>query len=135
MGSRRTSRECAMHILYAIDTCKMAKDEAEESFWQTKEYDKDVVSFAKELIDGTLCNIEEIDELLKKIAENWEIERMASVDRAILRIASYELIYTPSTPPNAIINEAIELAKNFSTDDSGKFVNGILDKIKNIKTK
>lgn len=130
MGSRRISRECAMQILYALDVCKLTKAEAEKAFWQTKSYDKDVVSFAQELIDGTTANLDEINDLLKLTAENWEIERMAAVDRAILRLASYELIYTPEIPPNVVINEAIELAKDFSTDDSGKFVNGILDKIK-----
>ncbi|MBN1384160.1 MAG: transcription antitermination factor NusB [Elusimicrobia bacterium] len=130
MGSRRTSRECAMQILYTMDVCRMPKKEAEESFWQTKTYSNDVVSFANELVDGTSGNLNEIDNILMEIAENWELNRMAGVDKAILRIASYELIYTPKTPSNAVINEAIELAKSFSTDDSGKFVNGILDKVK-----
>ncbi|PIU83384.1 MAG: transcription antitermination factor NusB [Elusimicrobia bacterium CG06_land_8_20_14_3_00_38_11] len=130
MGSRRISRECAMQILYAVDVCKLTKAEAEKSFWQTKDYEKGIVAFAQELIDGTIANLNEINELLKQTAENWDIDRMASVDRAILRLASYELLYALSTPPNAVINEAIELAKDFSTDESGKFVNGILDKIK-----
>lgn len=130
MGSRRISRECAMQILYALDVCKLTKAEAEKAFWQTKNYDKDVVSFAQELIDGTTANLDDINRMLKETAENWEIDRMAAVDRAILRLASYELIYNPGIPPNAVINEAIELAKDFSTDESGKFVNGILDKIK-----
>jgi len=130
MGSRRISRECAMQILYAVDVCKLTKAEAEKAFWQTKNYDKDVVAFAQELIDGTISNLDEINTLLKQTAENWDIERMASIDRSILRLASYELLYVLATPPNAVINEAIELAKDFSTDESGKFVNGILDKIK-----
>ena len=124
------SRECAIQILYAVDVCKLTKAEAENAFWQTANYDKNVVSFAQELIDGTLANLDEINELLKQTTENWELDRMAAVDRAILRLASYELLYALSTPPKAVLNEAIELAKDFSTDESGKFVNGILDKIK-----
>lgn len=135
MGSRRLSRECAMHILYAMDVCRAPKKEAEDSFWQTKSYPNDVVSFATELVDGTASNIDEIDGILREIAENWELNRMAGADRAILRLASYELLYTPGTPANAVINEAIELAKSFSTDDSGKFVNGILDKVKKLRKK
>ena len=135
MGSRRESRECAMQILYSMDVCKLSKADAETAFWQTKNYDKEVVSFAQELIDGTIANLEEINELLKQTAENWEIGRMAAIDRAILRLASYELIYEEEIPPNVIINEAIELAKDFSTEESGKFVNGLLDKIKKLKRK
>ncbi|MFH0947408.1 MAG: transcription antitermination factor NusB [Elusimicrobiota bacterium] len=130
MGSRRLSRECVIQVLYAVDVCKLTKSEAENAFWQTKNYDRDVVAFAQELIDGTISNLEEINDLLKQTAENWELNRMAAVDRAILRLASYELLYTLATPPKVVINEAIELAKDFSTDESGKFVNGILDKIK-----
>ena len=95
MGSRRTARECAMHILYTMDVCRVPKQEAENSFWQTKNYSNDVVSFATELIDGTAGNLDEIDGLLREIAENWELARMAGVDRAILRNASYELLCTP----------------------------------------
>ncbi|MEW6556300.1 MAG: transcription antitermination factor NusB [Elusimicrobiota bacterium] len=130
MGSRRISRECAMQILYSIDVCKLTKEDAETFFWNTQYYDNNIVAFAKELIDGTLANLNEIDKHLKQTAENWELDRMASVDRAILRLSSYELLFTPETPPNVVINEAIELAKDFSTEESGKFVNGILDKIK-----
>ncbi|OGS43813.1 MAG: transcription antitermination factor NusB [Elusimicrobia bacterium RIFOXYD2_FULL_34_15] len=133
MGSRRLSRESTMQILYAVDVCKVSKEEAEKAFWSTNDYDRDVVSFANELVDGTISNLNEIDEYLKKIAENWDLDRMASIDRAILRLASYELLYTPETPPNVVINEAIELAKDFSTENSGKFVNGILDKIKGLR--
>ena len=133
MGSRRLSRESTMQILYAVDVCKVSKEEAEKAFWSTNDYDRDVVSFANELVDGTISNLNEIDEYLKKIAENWDLDRMASIDRAILRLASYELLYTPETPPNVVINEAIELAKDFSTGNSGKFVNGILDKIKGLR--
>ncbi|MFH1541184.1 MAG: transcription antitermination factor NusB [Elusimicrobiota bacterium] len=130
MGTRRLSRECAIQVLYAMDACKLTKAEIDEAFWQTKNYDKDVVAFAQELVNGTILNLEEINNLLKETAKNWELDRMAAVDRAILRLACYELLYTFETPLNVIINEAIELAKNFSTDESGKFVNGILDKIK-----
>jgi len=113
----------------------MNKEDAEKALLSNNDYDKEVVPFVSELIDGTISNLKEIDEYLVKIAENWELDRMASIDKAILRLASYELLVTPATPPNVVINEAIELAKEFSTENSGKFVNGILDKIKNLRDK
>jgi len=130
MGLRRESRKCAIHVLYTMDISGLGKDEVEQSFWSSQVINKKVVAFAKELIDGTAANLDEINRRLKEIAKNWELERMTSVDRAILRLASYELLFMPQTPPNVIINEAIELAKEFSTENSGKFVNGILDKMK-----
>jgi len=134
MGLRRESRKCAIHVLYSMDVCGLGKEEAEKAFWSSQLFNKRVETFAKELIDGTTANFEEINKQLQNIAKNWELERMTSVDRAILRLASYELLFMPQTPPNVIINEAIELAKEYSTESSGKFVNGILDQMKNIRS-
>ncbi len=130
MGLRRESRKCAIHVLYTMDISCLAKDDAEQAFWSSQPSNKKVVAFAKELIDGTAANLDEINRRLTEITKNWELDRMTSVDRAILRLAAYELLFMPQTPPNVVINEAIELAKEFSTENSGKFVNGILDKIK-----
>ena len=117
-----------------MDICGSGKEDVEGSFWSSQIFNKRIVTFAKELIDGTVANLEEINRHLKETTKNWELERMTSVDRAILRLASYELLFMPQTPPNVVINEAIELAKEFSTENSGKFVNGILDKIKDIRS-
>src|SRR5258705_10280442 len=86
--------------------------------------------FAEALIRGTLEHRGETDELIKKHAQNWELHRMAAVDRNILRLAVYEMLYREDIPPVVSINEAVDIAKKFSTQDSGKFVNGILDKVK-----
>lgn len=134
MGLRRESRKCAINVLYSMDISGLGKEDVEESFWSSQVFNKKIATFAKELIDGTTANLEEINKRLQEIAKNWELERMTSVDKAILRLASYELLFMPQTPPNVVINEAIELAKEFSTENSGKFVNGILDKIKNIRS-
>ena len=134
MGLRRESRKCAIHVLYTMDISGLGKEDVGESFWSSQVYNKKIATFANELIDGTAANMDEINKKLKETTKNWELDRMTSVDRAILRLATYELLFMPQTPPNVIINEAIELAKEFSTENSGKFVNGILDQIKNIRT-
>lgn len=108
----------------------MTKDEAVSDFWRVVKYNKKIVSFVMELLDGTTANLNEINAKIETIALNWQIERMASTDRAILRLGAYELLYMPHTPSDVVINEAIELAKEFSTRNSGRFVNAILDKIK-----
>jgi len=86
--------------------------------------------FAQHLAAGVLASLEEIDPLLKKYAENWELGRMAAIDRCILRLATFEILKDTDTPVNVIINEAVEIAKKYSTAESSKFVNGILDKVK-----
>jgi transcription antitermination factor NusB len=132
MGSRRLSREVAMHILYAIDVCKFSKEDAWESFKNKNDelIDEKILEFSNILVDGVVANIEDIDKNISDAAKNWDIHRMASIDRTILRLATYELLYLKEIPVNVIINEAVEIVKDYSTDDSKKFVNGVLDKIK-----
>jgi transcription antitermination factor NusB len=89
----------------------------------------EVVSYAVYLVNGVKENMEKIDAVISKYAANWEIGRMATVDRNILRVASYELLFSDEVPPKVAINEAIEMAKKYGDKDSSKFVNGILDKI------
>lgn len=118
-----------MQILYQID---ITGDKAEAStsiFWANHEAAEEVRSFATDLVMGTMENIAKIDELIIKYASNWEINRMARVDRNIMRLGVYELMYRGDIPPKVSINEAVELAKKFGDTESGKFVNGILDKI------
>lgn len=134
MGLRRLAREYALQILYAIDVCKLEVEEAQQSFWEGHKSGKKVLEFATALVEGTLKNLPQIDSLIVKHARNWDIHRMASIDRNILRQASFEILYLPDIPINVIINEAIELAKKYSTEESGKFVNGILDKIKEARS-
>jgi N utilization substance protein B len=88
-----------------------------------------VEGFARGLFRGAVDNIETLDQLISKHAANWRLERMAAVDRSILRVAVYELLHEPETPPRAVINEALEIARRFSGDGSVEFVNGILDTI------
>ncbi len=100
-----------------------------KQFLSDKENDPEVKKFASEIIDGTLSMLDEIDSAIKKAAENWVLERMAAVDRNILRFAVYELLQRKDIPPAVTINEAIEIAKKYSTLESASFINGILDKI------
>jgi len=134
MGLRRLAREYTLQILYAIDVCKLKEEEAQQSFWEGHKSGKKVLEFATTLVEGTLKNLPQIDSLIVKYARNWDIDRMASIDRNILRQATFEILYLPDIPINVIINEAVELAKKYSTEESRKFVNGILDKIKEARS-
>lgn len=134
MGLRRLSREYALQILYAVDVCKLESEDAQKSFWKDRKSGKKVLEFATTLVEGTLKNLPQIDSLIVKYARNWDIDRMASIDRNILRQATFEILYLLDIPIKVIINEAVELAKKYSTEESGKFVNGILDKIKEARS-
>lgn len=155
MGKRREAREHAVQFLFQYDLNQPdTLDEALEHFWesqraaaikadqgsatwgQTPELpppSADEVAirmFADPLIRGCIEHREEIDGIIQKFASNWSIERMAAVDRNVLRLAAYEMLHREDIPPVVSINEAVDIAKKFSTQDSGKFVNGILDKLK-----
>lgn len=135
MRKRRKSRELALNALYLLDVCNLSVEEATEFFLKNQRVLISVKEFAIRLVKGTAENLERIDSLITEHTENWEFKRLASVDRAILRIGIFELLYELDTPVAVIINEGIELAKEFSTADSGKFVNGVLDKIKGAVTR
>ena len=131
MGSRRQAREAAVQILYFRDiNPHESLDDSLNTFWQGQSYDAETQSFAEELARGALEKRAAIDEQIKKVAENWDLDRIAAVDRNILRLAIYEMMFRGDVPPVVSINEAIEIAKKFSTKESGKFVNGILDRIR-----
>jgi len=100
------------------------------SFLKTRKVDTEVEDFARGLFEGTVSEVETLDGLVRKHAEHWRLERMAAVDRNILRLALYELLHRPETPPAAVINEALEIARRFSGRDSVEFVNGVLDAIR-----
>lgn len=129
-GSRRQGRESALQMLYLADTCRQPTDQYSAHVWSDKPMAPRTREFARHLVDGVLAQVESIDPVLKKYTENWELSRMAAIDRCILRLAAFELLHDLDTPVNVIINEAVEIAKKFSTAQSGKFVNGILDKVK-----
>lgn len=123
VGSRRESRERALALLYEAEAKTLSPAEVIAALPVPPE------AFAAELVTGVGCNRDEIDELLRRYARNWDLERMPAVDRALLRIGVFELAHLPDVPTGAAISEAVELAKRYSTDDSGKFVNGMLSRI------
>jgi len=130
MRKRTLAREAALKALYSGDITGEAIEECARKLWETGGGDKeDVKEFADMLAAGVSTNIEEIDETIIRHAANWRLDRMATIDRNIMRLAVFELLYVPDTPPKVAINEAIEMAKKYGDKDSGKFVNGILDKI------
>src|SRR4029078_7258238 len=132
MGSRRKARECALQMLFAADVAEMPADEVVRSYWaELGETDLDGTAraFATRLAARTLSNLELLDERIRSRAEHWRISRMAVVDRNILRLAVYEFLYEP-TPRTVAINEALEIARRFSTYEATQFINGILDAIK-----
>jgi len=130
LGSRRLGREAALQVLYLNDVSQNQIGDVPTPVWSADPLTPKTQEFAKNLADGALAGQSKIDSLIKKYAENWDIARMAAIDRCILRLAAYELLHELETPINVIINEAVEIAKKYSTGESGKFVNGILDKIK-----
>ncbi|MFH1723925.1 MAG: transcription antitermination factor NusB [Elusimicrobiota bacterium] len=130
MGRRRQARELALQTLYLAETGRMSVSEAMLIVRAGAKLDEKSESFARELAEKTADHRKALDAYIQKIAKNWELGRMAAVDRNLLRMASYELLNCPETPVSVVIDEALEIAKKFSSQDSSKFVNGILDKIK-----
>ncbi|NQT06501.1 MAG: transcription antitermination factor NusB [Candidatus Omnitrophica bacterium] len=136
MRKRTKARECAIQILYQVDITKSGYNECQKDFWRTKKdklIDDSIVEFANMLVKGTSENLEKIDGIIGNYATNWDISRMAVVDRNILRLSTYELIFLDDIPPKVSINEAVDIAKKYGDKDSGKFVNGILDKINKVE--
>jgi transcription antitermination protein NusB len=132
MGSRRKARECALQMLFAADVAEMPPDAVVRSYWAElgdSDLDETAREFATRLASRTLSNLELLDERIRSRAEHWRISRMAVVDRNILRLAVYEFLYEP-TPRTVAINEALEIARRFSTYEATQFINGILDAIK-----
>jgi len=132
MGSRRKARECALQMLFAADVSETPGDQLVRGFWSELsdgELGPQAREFATRLATGTLRNLTEVDERIRSRAENWRISRMAIVDRNVLRLAVYEFLHEP-TPRTVTINEALEIARRFSTYEATQFINGILDAIK-----
>ncbi len=130
MGNRRKAREIALQILYEMELKASEPHSILEWYWkgQGPDVPEETRRFATDLVEGTYRNRKEIDDLIEKHSLHWKLIRMAVVDRNILRLAVYELLYLHDVPSSVILNEAIEIAKKFGTEDSGAFINGILDK-------
>jgi len=133
MRKRTKSRELALQMLYQLDITRDLPESALDNFWSTREdedVDDEVKEFTSRLVKGAFDNIEPIDKKIAEYAANWQLKRMPVVDRNILRIGCFELLYCDDIPPKVSINEAVELAKKYSGAEAGKFVNAILDKVK-----
>ena len=132
MSNRRMARECALQSLYFADSSKSPDTQILKSY--TADFKKelgDSFPFCEDLVSGTKKHLPDIDKLVSSYAKNWTIARMSAVDRSILRMATYEMVFSPErTPIPAIIDEAIELAKKYSTENSSKCINGLLDQLK-----
>ena len=132
MRKRSRAREYALQLLYQLDVVRV-KDRAAQDiiqeFWLYHQVPDEIRVFATTLVGGTWKEIEALDKLIAAHANNWDIARMAVVDRNILRLGSYELIHCEEVPPKVCLNEAVELAKRYGDEESSRFVNGILDTI------
>ena len=132
--TRTQSRILALQMLYQAETTKTPIRRVQELFWQTNDVQETVKGFANLLTEGTTEHLATIDSAIQSAATHWKINRMPVVDRCLLRSTTYELLYLIDIPPAVSINEAIELAKKYSTEDSPQFINAILDKIKDMGT-
>ena len=133
MRKRTQAREFALQILYQMDMTHDSCDISLNNFWQAhseENIDDELKEFTDKLVKGVSDNLAEIDKKISQFATNWQLERMAVVDRNILRMGCFELKYCDDIPPKVSINEAVELAKKYSGIEAGKFVNAILDKVK-----
>jgi N utilization substance protein B len=133
--SRHQAREAAVQMLYQWEIGKQSMLDVMQTYWTPglsaeRPLSDELRAFATKLTNGVAATVEQIDPLIAEAAEHWRIERMAVMDRIILRLAVYEFLYQPETPTRVIINEALELARTFSTDDAVRFINGILDGIR-----
>ena len=131
MRKRRKSREFALQVLYQLDITKRDDNKTLAQFQDHFSGNEERDDFMERLVLGVLEHCQEIDRLIKKYSKNWRLDRMNIIDRAILRMATFELLYCEEIPPKVTLNEAIELGKRFGSEDSGSFINGILDRIQN----
>ena len=131
MGARTTAREAALQLLYAAEASNESLSHVIHEFWKQTPGDAEGRQYAEDIVRGIMNDREGTDGHITQASQNWRLERMARVDRNVLRIGTYELQNQPSVPRAVILDEAIELAKRFGTEESGKFVNGVLERIAN----
>ena len=129
MGLRSQARQSSLQILYQIEVARILPSQAIDDYFSQEETPLAHREFTESLVSGVNAHMKDLDEVISKYAKNWQISRMAIVDKNILRIGTFELIYMEDIPPKVSINEAVELAKKFGDSDSPKFVNGILDSV------
>lgn len=130
MGKRTKARECAMQMLYQWDLTREPMDRVAGLFWQVRSSTDETRAMAERLARGAQAQFEALDEEITRASDNWRFERIAAIDKNILRLAVYELMREPATPSSVVIDEAVELAKRFGEGGSPPFVNGVLDAIK-----
>jgi N utilization substance protein B len=130
MGSRRDARECAVQLLFQLDFNPGELDPVLASFWSERKVTTKTRLFVEELVRGVLANRERVDEVIAKCAQNWNLHRMAGVDRNVIRLAVYEMLCRTDIPHAVSINEAVAIAKNMGDVGSGRFVNGVLDRVR-----
>src|SRR5215475_5581334 len=130
MGRRRQSREIALQLLYALDITRANAREVLRADWVEKRLSPENRDFTTTLVIGVIEHRDEIDALIQEYSTNWSLERIGLVERNILRFAIYELCFLPDIPPNVTINEAVEVAKKYGTEEAPAFINGILDRVK-----
>ena len=130
MGRRRQSRETALQLLYALDMTRGNVREMLHAGWTEKMLSPEIRDFTTTLVTGVIEHRDEIDAFIQECSTNWSLERIGLVERNILRFAIYELCFLPDIPPNVTINEAVEVAKKYGTEEAPAFINGILDRIK-----
>lgn len=129
MGVRRKARESALKLLYAWEMSKNPVEQVIDYFWRYFEPQQEGRDFAEQIFRGTVAHIEELDQAIQQASAHWKLNRMAALDRNLLRLATYELYYLDDVPKRVTLNEAIEIAKRFGTEDSWAFINGVLDKL------
>lgn len=132
---RRKGRIYALKILYMMDIRKESYESICEEFWKEAKENEKIREFAEEIVKGVSENIEKIDKMIASVSLNWDLERMSYIDRNILRIGTYEILFRKDIPNVVSINECIEISKKYGDEDSPKFINGILHKIKEISEK
>ncbi len=129
MGVRRRAREAALQILYCADLAAETVERAEHLYWEHLASSLEGRDFAATLVQGYAGRAQAIDDMIRKVSEHWRLERMPRVDRNILRLSAYELMFMPDVPRKVTLNEAVELAKRYGSEGSAGFVNGVLDRI------
>ncbi len=130
MGKRRKARESTLQILFQLEFDGSQPEKAIHQYWADKKASEEIKTFGRWLVEGILANQEKIDALIQSVSKHWRLARMAVVDRNILRLAVFELLYEKDIAPAIIINEAIEIAKKYSNEEAAMFVNGLLDAVR-----
>jgi len=130
MGKRRKARESALQILFQLEFDDTQPEKVIDSFWKNQKATKEIKENSRWLVDGITSHRDSIDRLIQSVSANWRISRMAIVDRNVMRIAVFELLHGEDLAPAIVINEAIEIAKKYSSEEGATFINGILDAVR-----